>query len=169
MTTLLLLRHANSGSVQENIPDIDRPLNDRGRTAAHKLAQYMFKEGLTADVALCSPAIRARETLDHLSVAFLKKPKIEINSAIYGADVSTLLDCLRSISKGIERALLIGHNPSIGDLASTLAGDRESKEISSMGNKFPTAALAIFEFNSFWSELDPTCAAFVRFVTPSAL
>ncbi len=169
MTTLLLLRHANSGSVQENIPDIDRPLNDRGRTAAHKLAQYMCEEGLTADFALCSPALRARETMDQLSVVFPKKPKIEINSAIYGADVSTLLDCLRSISKDIDRALLIGHNPSISDLASTLAGDRESKEISSMGNKFPTSALAIFEFNNFWLELDPTCATFVRFVTPSGL
>ena len=110
MTTLLLLRHANSGPVQENIPDIDRPLNDRGCMAAHELAQYMFKEGLTEDLVLCSPALRARETLDHLSVAFLKKPKFEINSALYGAEVSTLLDCLRSISKDIERALLIGQN-----------------------------------------------------------
>ena len=105
----------------------------------------------------------------HLSVTFLKQPKIETNSAIYGVDVSTLLDCLRSIAKDIERALLIGHNPSISDLASTLAGDRESKEISSMGNKFPTAALAVFEFNNLWSELDSTCATFVRFVTPSGL
>ena len=53
MATLMLLRHAKSSRVQSNIPDIDRPLNNRGLGASQKMAQFMAEQGLTADLFLC--------------------------------------------------------------------------------------------------------------------
>ena len=66
----------------------------------------------------------------------------------------------------MERALVIGHNPSIGDLASMLVNGGAKEGINSMTRKLPTAALAIFSLNISWSNVGPACAMLDRFVTP---
>jgi broad specificity phosphatase PhoE len=54
---LLLLRHATTAAVRRNAFPIDEPLDDAGRSAASLLAGKLGR-----GEALCSPALRARET-----------------------------------------------------------------------------------------------------------
>ena len=166
MATLMLLRHAKSSRVQPNIPDIDRPLNNRGRGASQKMVQFMAEQGLTADLVLCSSARRARETLDQLSPVLIGEPILLFDSAFYRADACALLYGLRAVTKDVERILLIGHNPGISDLASMLVNGGAKEGISSMTRKFPTAALAIFSLSISWSDVGPACATLDLFVTP---
>ena len=50
--------------------------------------------------------------------------------------------------------MLIGHNPGLGRLAVSLCGDGPRKPLERMRGKFPTAALAVIEFDvDRWDQL----------------
>jgi broad specificity phosphatase PhoE len=57
MRRLLLIRHGSTDAVRRNAFPIDEPLDDAGRAAAARLAGKLGRGD-----ALCSPALRARET-----------------------------------------------------------------------------------------------------------
>ena len=57
MRRLLLIRHASTNAVRRAAFPVDEPLDDAGRAAARVLAGRLGR-----GEALCSPALRARET-----------------------------------------------------------------------------------------------------------
>jgi len=59
--TLVLLRHSKAVP-PESMPDFERPLADRGRADARAAGRYLVAEGIEADLVLCSPSQRTRET-----------------------------------------------------------------------------------------------------------
>ena len=64
MLTLSLLRHAHPDRNDLSFKDFDRPLSSRGIAAAPRMGAYIAKQSLSPDHVLCSPAVRARQTLD---------------------------------------------------------------------------------------------------------
>ena len=58
MRQLLLLRHAKSSWDDKASHDRDRPLNERGRRNAARMAEEMHRLGLEPDMVLVSPARR---------------------------------------------------------------------------------------------------------------
>ena len=64
MRRLMLLRHANTERAEPGQRDRDRKLLKRGRADAPVLGAYMSHHDLIPDLALVSPATRARETWD---------------------------------------------------------------------------------------------------------
>jgi phosphohistidine phosphatase len=64
MLTLSLLRHAKSSWSDAHAKDIERPLNERGERVAPRMGAFMARQGIVPDLVLCSPAARARRTLD---------------------------------------------------------------------------------------------------------
>jgi phosphohistidine phosphatase len=67
--------------------------------------------------------------------------------------------------------MLIGHNPSIQELALTLANNGDSRQLTArLAEKFPTAGLAAFVVPSGeWSELGRGHARLERFLVPREL
>jgi phosphohistidine phosphatase len=66
--------------------------------------------------------------------------------------------------------LAVGHNPGFGELAAILAGSGEPQDLELMRSKYPTAALAILDFDvSNWSEINVAAARLHRFITPAIL
>ena len=66
--------------------------------------------------------------------------------------------------------LLIGHNPGLEDLATSLAGPGSvPAACKALGRKFSTGALATLEFDGSWSGLDAGTARLTRFITPKDL
>jgi phosphohistidine phosphatase SixA len=62
---LVLLRHASAAAgASGGAPDRERPLDARGREQAARAGARLAALGWAADLALCSPARRARETLE---------------------------------------------------------------------------------------------------------
>jgi phosphohistidine phosphatase SixA len=61
--------------------------------------------------------------------------------------------------------MLIGHNPSIQELAVALS--QQSPKLA--GRKFPTGALATFSIEGSWGSLEPSGARLVSFVRPREL
>jgi phosphohistidine phosphatase len=183
MPTLYLLRHAKSSWETPTLHDHDRPLAPRGIRACAVMAEHLRERRIAPDLVLCSTAARARRTLENIIDGFAAPPRIEYEAAIYEAPAETLLDVLRRVAAATllkpaptagERDLaepgtvmLIGHQPGIGDLATTLAASGE--RLADLEEKFPTAALATLEFDHRWADLSAGSARLTAFAKPKEL
>ena len=168
MRRLLLLRHAKSAR-PEGVRDFDRPLSKRGREAAPRIGAYLADERLVPDLALVSPARRARETWD------LVKPRLgevseRFEPRIYEAMADRLLAVVRETGSEIGALLMVGHNPGFEELAKRLAGSGERDAQKQLAWKYPTAALAVINLTiEDWADAAPRSGRLQRFVTPRSL
>jgi phosphohistidine phosphatase len=66
--------------------------------------------------------------------------------------------------------LLIGHNPGLGSFAVSLCGAGSSKALERMSAKFPTAALAVIDFDAErWSQIATGAGRLEAFIPPKDL
>jgi phosphohistidine phosphatase len=164
---LYLLRHAKSSWDNEALRDRDRPLAPRGRRAARRIARWAGKHDVRPQLVVSSSAVRARETLQGV-LPGLGKPEIWIEVTLYAASAETLLERVRALPDEAETAMLVGHNPGIGDLLLLLSAPGELRERAEA--KVPTGALATLEANvERWVDLEPGGARIVSFVVPRQL
>src|SRR4249919_3630377 len=98
MRELILLRHAHAEPA----------------SAGHWLAEH----NLVPDCVLCSPARRARETLEAVlaTVGYVDQ---RLDERIYEATPGTLAE-LADDHRQTERLLLVGHNPGLEHLAALM-------------------------------------------------
>jgi phosphohistidine phosphatase len=167
MKHLFLLRHAKSSWDDSTLADHDRPLAPRGRQAARVMAEHLRRKGIEPELVLCSSSRRTRQTLTRLAPALRENADVQIESKLYAASATDLLEVLHEVPDEVKAVMLIGHNPGIQDLALSLA--RGGSEIARVRRKFPTAALATLELNGSWRELAPGSAELVSFVKPKEL
>ena len=120
MKSLYLLRHAKSSWKDPGLNDHDRPLSKRGRQTAKMMAAYIRRSKIAPDLAICSTAARAQQTLDPIAKA-KKPPKILFERAIYEGTQQALWEQLWSLPESAKSVLLIGHNPALHDFALELA------------------------------------------------
>jgi len=167
--TLFLLRHAKSSWDDDGLDDHERPLTPRGERAAAVVGAYLSQRNLRFDALLCSTAVRARRTVERVSVlAPLPEPSFE--PTLYLATSEELMDRLRRVPEDMGCVLLVGHDPAIGELARELAGsgDREARD--RLARKLPTAGLVELSLGEEpWSKLAAGCARLESFVTPRSL
>ena len=166
MRRLMLLRHAKTERAEPGQRDRDRKLIKRGRADAPTLGAYMAHHALIPDLALVSPAARARETWDLVAEAFDRPPRQEIDDRIYNASPHKLLD-VAAESRKAKKLLIVGHNPSLHEFALQLiaSGDVEARE--QLRDKLPTSGLVVMDLPiGDWAELRPHSARLERFVTP---
>jgi phosphohistidine phosphatase len=163
---LLLLRHAKSSWDEPDLADHDRPLAPRGRRAANALCDRLRGLAEPPEVVLCSSAARTVETLDRIRPALPADISVDIDGELYAAGAGSLLAHVRRLPSSVSCALLIGHNPGLGDLAVILAGHGDPAARSAMRAKFPTAALARLLVDQPWSEIEPGSAKLEEFWTP---
>lgn len=159
---LLLLRHAKSSWDDPGLADAERPLAPRGRKAARRLARSMDRERLRPELVLCSPARRARETLEAILPA-LGSPDVAFEEALYRADAGELLARLRRVPSAVGSAMLVGHNPALQELVLLLAA--EGPERRRVEQKLPTGALAVLAVPA-WAGLRPGSGSLERLVLP---
>jgi phosphohistidine phosphatase len=167
MKRVYLLRHAKSSWKEPGLPDCDRPLAGRGRRAAKAIARHLREHLIEPDLVLCSPARRARETLERIEPA-LGTGAVQVERQLYDTTPDALLQLLRDLPETVASVLLIGHNPSLQQLALGLA--RPSPERRALAAKYPTAALATLALPaSSWRALDAGTGELVAFVRPRDL
>ncbi len=167
MRTLQLLRHAKSSWDDPGLDDRDRPLNDRGRTAAALTGARLRAADAAPQLILCSTAVRARETCERLIAALDAPPSCRYDDRLYLASGRRILDLVRTLDDAPPRVMVIGHNPGLQMLASALGVAADPKGAVRLRRKFPTAALAEFDFAaSGWHDLDAAAVVAVRVTTP---
>jgi phosphohistidine phosphatase len=70
----------------------------------------------------------------------------------------------------MRTVLVIGHNPGFEELAKLLIGEGDMDGILRLGQKYPTAGLAVIDFElESWRDIDKKSGRLERFVTPKSL
>jgi phosphohistidine phosphatase len=174
MKRLLLLRHAKAVAGSSKAGDQARSLNERGRADAPRMAVAMQHNNYIPDYVLCSTSARTRETWSHISPEFVTEPEVSFLDALYLASWKTIAQCIRTVRSDRNAVLVVGHNPGLEELAQALArkprSDRERVQLEALKDKFPTAALAVLDFEiESWGDLAPGSGALVDFLRPKAL
>lgn len=122
--------------------DFDRVLDEKGQTEAAILAGMIAGKGYLADRIVSSGARRCRQTAEIVSRAFGRDFPVEIEADLYHGMVDTYLDVIAR-HDGVERLLLVGHNPTNEELMETLIGAQATW--SAIPGGYPTAGLAVFD------------------------
>jgi len=164
---LFLLRHAKSSWADPSVRDHDRPLNDRGRRAAATMGDHLRKRGWVPDVVLCSSARRTCETATLLGLPDTSELVVEHD--LYLADPDTVLHRIRAVDDRAAAVMVIGHNPTMHEVALDLVADGNKHALRNLGEKYPTGALAVFDVDGAWLALAPASAHLAAFVTPREL
>ena len=111
--TLILLRHAKSDHDDPTLTDLERPLNERGRRDAPRMAAFLEDKGLIPDQIVSSIAIRTRETLRAIVTKWTVKPPAKFNSDLYEATAGMLVNIAENELAEAQCLMIVGHNPSI--------------------------------------------------------
>jgi phosphohistidine phosphatase len=149
--TLVLIRHAKSA---DGPVDVDRPLAARGARDATAIGAWLNGVGLVPDRVVVSPALRARQTWNAAAAHLADAPEPMLDERIYDNDEDLLLELIRETPEQVSSLVLVGHNPSFGQLAYDLddgTGDEDARQDLLTG--FPTSAIAIYEVSTGWSEV----------------
>ncbi|OAI54504.1 hypothetical protein AYO48_04935 [Gaiella sp. SCGC AG-212-M14] len=166
--TVILLRHGKSSWSDSTLADIDRPLAPRGERASRKLAKYIRQKRIRPALVLCSPALRARETLEAVEASLDKHCVVEVVPQLYAASEQELLEQLQALPEPLSSVMLVGHNPGLQNLALGLAS--RGAFLPELEEKFPTGALATLVVRSTsWSALGRGDAELVDYVVPRQL
>lgn len=113
---VILLRHAHAEKQAPGQNDADRELSERGIAEAQGAGQWLRKQDLRHLTILCSPSVRARQTLAHA----LGQVSATFEPRIYEATAGDL-DALIDEHEDAQRLLLVGHNPGFETLVALLA------------------------------------------------
>ena len=134
------------------------------------MGQYMRKHGFLPDLVLCSSAVRARQTWARAAEELKSDVPVKYLRSLYLAPPSRLLAALQRVPPGTKGVLLVAHNPGMEHLAAQLAGSGEVVALARMEAKFPTAALAVFSFETDdWRSLSAGSGRLEAFVVPRDL
>jgi phosphohistidine phosphatase len=102
------------------VNDDDRTLTDEGVSKMRQAAQGLRILDFIPDVMLSSPLVRARQTAEILLEAFGKGARLEITGAL--APAGSRREVYQAISSydKINSVMLVGHQPSLGEIAGEL-------------------------------------------------
>jgi len=122
---------------------------------------------LLPDLALCSTAVRARQTWELAAEQWGTPPPVRFDDRLYGADIPELLQSVSEVPEHVRTLLLVGHNPGLEELVLELAGDGVDDTLDHVRTKFPTSAVAVLVwYGSDWRQLAPGEALLTDVVVP---
>jgi phosphohistidine phosphatase len=156
---LLLLRHAKS-DWSGGQADIDRTLTSRGQGQAADVGRWLADEFPAIDLAVVSPATRARATWALVSAEFSDGPAARVEERAYAASVADLLDVVRNLPEDLRTVILVAHNPGLEELVEVLSGESVT---------MPTSGLAVLALPGDWADTAPDTAALRASGRPPAL
>jgi phosphohistidine phosphatase len=122
MKTIYLVRHAKSSWKYPDLDDFERPLNTRGRKSAPFMGSILKKLKVSPDLILSSPANRAAMTA-RIIANKISYPleKICFSESIYEFSANALIDAIKDLDDAVNKAMLVGHNPALTELANYIA------------------------------------------------
>ena len=170
MLTLSLFRHAKSSWDDAGVKDFDRALAPRGEEAAPRMGAFMAEHDIQPQLILCSPAVRTRQTLDLVLPHLGGDPTVVYEDGFYLASASQLLARVRKVEAKVRHIMIVGHDPGMHGLAVELAGSGAPKLMQALAAKFPTAGLAVLDFDvPAWPKVGPGIGQLRLFMTPKRL
>ncbi len=158
MKKLYIIRHAKSSWKDETLEDFERGLNKRGKANAPMMGERLKEKGVMPDIILSSPAKRAKSTTEMIGKEIGYTKKVLFDENIYEASVGELRKILTALDDKNKSVFLVGHNPSLNDLAHYYVD---------FGANIPTCGIVEIAFTSKkWTEIEPKNAKLLSFDYP---
>ncbi|MFF1343102.1 SixA phosphatase family protein [Streptomyces sp. NPDC058290] len=162
---IVLVRHAKSAP-KDGAPDFDRPLAGRGRREAPRAGQWLAEAGYPLDLALCSSALRTRQTWQLMVSRLSEPPPVVYEDRLYNADPDTLLAVLTETGEAVTDLLMVGHNPGIHELAVLLCKTGPKRLLRRIHDGFPTSAVVVVALEGKVQEVTAGAGRLVAFWSP---
>jgi phosphohistidine phosphatase len=161
---LVVVRHAKAA---DGPVDAARPLADRGRADAPAIGRWLAGEGMVPDRVVVSPAQRALQTWELAAGEIVDAPSPMVDARVYDNAIESLLDIIRETPEDVGVLALVGHNPSLEELAHSLDDGRgESAARDQLAQKYPTSAVAVLDVSAPWAEVRAGAGTLVAFAAP---
>jgi len=165
MKTVFIVRHAKSSWDNPLVPDVERPLLEKGRKRTQKIVEFLHKSKVTVDLIICSHATRAQETA-HILADGLDYPRdaIRIDPSIYAADGERLYDEFYDLPEKATSVMIIGHNPALTDFVNDF--------LHPPIDNLPTSGVVVIDFDTArWEEVATSphqvrCVVFPKIIHP---
>jgi len=147
--TIYLIRHAEAANKGHMQTDLQRELTPSGKRDAQMAGIYLKNNSVIFDLVLCSPAIRTQATAQLITINMSdSSTNVTIEPSIYHATDDDLFTILRNLPLGKKSVALVGHNPSISWIASSLTNSKIEA--------FSPCTIAAFQFElANWADLRP--------------
>ena len=146
MKNLILLRHAKSRWKDDKLDDFDRPLSNRGKEDAPKIAKRLKQREIQIDLIISSSARRTTDTANIFAGILNYKSEIIFDNKLYAASESHILSVINRLENNFEKVLLVCHNPGITNLVNYLSG--------SFMENIPTSGIVGLLSERIWKEVD---------------
>ena len=117
---LILWRHAEAEEGESGQSDASRRLTPHGRNQALHVARWLLRRLPDRHRILVSPAVRTQQTADALGLAY------EIEAAVGTAATAGELLAAAGWPDGRGTMLVVGHQPTLGQVAARLLGAGEA-------------------------------------------
>ncbi|MCA9213679.1 MAG: histidine phosphatase family protein [Planctomycetales bacterium] len=144
MKRLIVMRHAKSSWAEPGMQDHARPLNDRGRQDAPKVAQQLTNIGWQPNIIISSDSTRTRETLGLMALEFSDDVRLVFESDLYHAGVREVVAHVCNVPNDVTTVMVLGHNPGWEYVVEHLSGEEVIM-------KTATAALLDFDVDD-WND-----------------
>lgn len=123
MKTLFLLRHAKASKDDPSLPDIKRPLTERGFGDARLVSEMLRHQELIPEKIVSSTAVRACTTAYLFAATFEKvENEIELLPSLYNTGEEEYLEVISAFDDSYSSCMLAGHNDTITETAERLLG-----------------------------------------------
>lgn len=119
MKSILICRHAKSDR-HTTLPDIERPLNPRGKRDMIRMGKALKQLGWLPEWVISSPATRALQTAQGVMASADCTQEIMLEPNLYFQSAQAYLNALQEIPDDIQQAAIFGHNPMITETIFTL-------------------------------------------------
>ncbi len=125
MKQLSLLRHGDAPISKKG--DIYRELSSSGKDDLREVGEKILSLNINFDYILCSPIKRAKDSMEVILEYLPNKPVIGYTEELYSYNGDNLARFIQFLDEKYKNVLIVGHNPLISRIASSIAP--ESKTI----------------------------------------
>ena len=145
MDRLILLRHGKAEPDSASGDDFDRRLASRGEQESNDMGLRLADMGFVPDVALVSPAARARGTWEQAGQHF-PNTETRFDDVLYHADSAAIRHAVDTAAAEAKTLMVVGHNPGLQELTVQLLQEADASPslIARAQRNFPTATAAVF-------------------------
>ena len=149
MQRLILMRHAEAERTSASGGDRERPLSARGRSDAAAMGRTLSARGFRPDLALVSPATRARQTWDLVHDA-MGDVEVREDAPLYNGSAETLRRLIDASADAAGCLLVVAHNPGVHLLAVEYLVESAASPaaLDRMSGGFSPGAAAVFTIDA---------------------
>ena len=156
MKYLYIIRHAKAEASTNEINDHDRKLINKGIERAKNLNSWLKNKTPNIEGLFTSSSIRTLQTTDILCNGMIHPIKKIVDKKLYAASEENLINYISFIEENLNTIGIVGHQPSLQELALTLVSSYAEGYEKVLNNNFSTSNAILILLNiKRWDQISP--------------